>query len=234
MRNTIEKDLIFFLESEFLKQAKIIIKDDIFDYNNFYLSVQNGINKCYHDKYSDIDIEIKFNNIDSITLEELNIDNVLGIRYEDNNENIGIRLVKRNGIRYDIILSGVNNTDKLKNEIDKLNRSNQFLFIMALGKLMRGDYLIADHLAHTLCMETLVNQMIKRDKEKGINIHRYGYRETLEYFKLYKKIDNCKYCIGDENYNHIVKELISNIENLDNFTKQDKEDIFHIWDNYIK
>ena len=50
--------------------------------------------------------------------------------------------------------------------------------MQALGKLLRRDYLIADHLAHMLIMEGLVLQMEMRDAKYGTNIHRYGYGEV--------------------------------------------------------
>ena len=56
-----------------------------------------------------------------------------------------------------------------------------FIAVQALGKLLRRDYLIADHLAHMLIMEGLVLQMEMRDAKYGTNIHRYGYGEVPAY-----------------------------------------------------
>lgn len=56
-----------------------------------------------------------------------------------------------------------------------------FIAVQALGKLLRRDYLIADHLAHMLIMEGLVWQMEARDAKYGTNIHRYGYGEVPAY-----------------------------------------------------
>lgn len=56
-----------------------------------------------------------------------------------------------------------------------------FIAVQALGKLLRRDYLIADHLAHMLIMEGLVLQMEARDVRYGTNIHRYGYGEVPAY-----------------------------------------------------
>lgn len=66
-----------------------------------------------------------------------------------------------------------------------LTKADSFWFIavQALGKLYRGDYLIADHLTNMLINETLVAQMIERDNQYGTNIHRYGHQEELEYQK---------------------------------------------------
>ena len=56
-----------------------------------------------------------------------------------------------------------------------------FIAVQALGKLLRRDYLIADHLAHMLIMEGLVLHMDMRDAKYGTNIHRYGYGEVPAY-----------------------------------------------------
>lgn len=56
-----------------------------------------------------------------------------------------------------------------------------FVQVQALGKLLRGDYLIAAHLANCQVNETLVMQMRQRDDATGTNVHRYGGRERLAY-----------------------------------------------------
>lgn len=59
-----------------------------------------------------------------------------------------------------------------------------FVQVQALGKLLRGDYLIAAHLANCQVNETLVMQMRQRDDATGTNVHRYGGRERLAYLDI--------------------------------------------------
>ena len=84
-----------------------------------------------------------------------------------------------------------------------------FIAILSLGKLMRNDYLISAHLAHMICMNSLVEQMVDRDIQYNTNFHRYGYMESLNYYNTYNSTKN-KYCNSKNNeYNHISKLLIS-------------------------
>ncbi len=59
-----------------------------------------------------------------------------------------------------------------------------FVQVQALGKLLRGDYLIAAHLVNCQVNETLVLQMRQRDDAAGTNVHRYGGRERLAHMDV--------------------------------------------------
>lgn len=169
MKELMKKDLIEFINNPFLKEAQISIENISLKLNNDERIIDTAIDECYHDKYSDIDIKLRFNKIVTITLDDLKINKIFGIKYEESEDGLVIRLVKNNGVRYDIVLLGIRNFETIKQERTVLNKKNQVLSVMALGKLMRSDYLIADHLAHMLCMEVLVEQMVDRDVEKGTN-----------------------------------------------------------------
>lgn len=79
-----------------------------------------------------------------------------------------------------------------------------FVQVQALGKLFRRDYLIADHLAHMNLNETLVQQMVVRDQEKGTNHHRYGDGEERVYEKY---LSDCPMCTGDDSHDRIANKL---------------------------
>ena len=196
--------------------------------------LSDALEKCIHDKYSDIDILIKCSNNANVKLENLGISKktILGIKLEENEDSYVVRLVQKNGIRYDIVLFDID-PENLKIEIDEVKKEELFIAILALGKLMRKDYLISAHLAHLLCMETLVHQMKERDLKYNTNFHRYGYREKLKYLTTYKNVSNT-YLTNDETYNHIAKLLISGIENSPNISDDDKRTFYEIWNDYIK
>ena len=214
----------------FIKE--ILIKDIFINSESDLLE---GIKKCIHDKYSDIDITLNIKDNNCIQLKDIGIVNeeILGIKLEVTESNCVIRMIQKNGIRYDIILFGADN-QKIENEINVIEKADMFVAILALGKLMRKDYLISAHLAHMLCMESLVDQMKARDVEYNTNFHRYGYREDLNYFNTYKKLEN-KYCDSDDIvYNHISKLLISGVENIKEISDADKKKFYEIWDFYLK
>ena len=214
----------------FIKE--ILIKDIFI---NSESDLSEGLKKCIHDKYSDIDITLNIKDNNCIQLKDIGIVNeeILGIKLEVTESNCVIRMIQKNGIRYDIILFGADN-QKIEKEINVLEKADMFVAILALGKLMRKDYLISAHLAHMLCMESLVDQMKTRDIEYNTNFHRYGYKEKLNYFNTYKNIEN-KYCNSDDKfYNHISKLLISGIENIKSISDEDKKNFYEIWDFYLK
>lgn len=62
------------------------------------------------------------------------------------------------------------------------------LAVIAINKLVRGDYLIASHLALEMTQDCIVLQMISRDKEKGTNVHRTGEFEFVEILDKIKGI----------------------------------------------
>lgn len=62
------------------------------------------------------------------------------------------------------------------------NMANSFWFkgVVAIAKISRNDYLIAAHLALEMAQDCIVLQMMLRDREKGTNIHRFGWKENVE------------------------------------------------------
>lgn len=130
-------------------------------------------------------------------------------------------------------------------EVVNLDKANQFWFcaIQALAKLLRRDYLIADHLSHILLMEGLVLQMMQRDNTYHTNFHRYGYGETL----AYQEVDVTGYetymilLTPDQTYRRIAENLIRAVISYDNLALEEnslyegrRELFFAIWDCYIK
>ncbi|MDO4337181.1 MAG: hypothetical protein Q4C91_03730 [Eubacteriales bacterium] len=111
-----------------------------------------------------------------------------------------------------------------------------FIAVQALTKLLRRDYLIADHLSHMLLMEGLVLQMEERDKKYGTNFHRYGYAEELAY-RTVSLAGYEKYLQGgDENYRYIAANLIRAAVSYDRLASEAdnhyvirKENFFEIW-----
>lgn len=89
----------------------------------------------------------------------------------------------------------------------ELEKADMFWFeqVHAIAKLYRGDYLIADHLANMQINETLVAQMIERDNRYGINFHRYGDKECLEY--LQSKLMNSSLRMKDETFQMIAEKI---------------------------
>lgn len=106
------------------------------------------------------------------------------------------RIARRDGMRFDLALSlcvdaecralGLEPEREPERRLDGrfwpcLGRAHAdefwFVQVQALGKLLRGDYLIAAHLANCQINETLVMQMRLRDDAAGVNVHRYGGRE---------------------------------------------------------
>ena len=222
-------------------------------------AASRAINECFHDIYSDIDIQIKiklgdedYNSkapIYADCLKRLGFDNdILGVAHyctEERGE--VIRVCKTNGMRFDLIITAIcaEGVPTLPHEYisDALGKVNNFWFIatQALGKLMRKDYLISCHLAHMLIQEALVLQMIMRDNEKGTNIHRYGYSEELDYFSLYSKEDIHYAKTSDETYNHIARLLYCAVKSydrlyyfIDNLYVSRLDDYLSIWDCYCK
>jgi len=61
-------------------------------------------------------------------------------------------------------------------EADVLAMADPFWFqaAVAIGKVMRDDLLIGAHVALDLARTCLVLQMMRRDREKGTNVHRSG------------------------------------------------------------
>ena len=118
------------------------------------------------------------------------------------------------------------------------DNTNRFWFIQiqALGKLYRKDYLISSHLANMNCNETLVMQMIMRDRKYSTNHHRYGYSEQLDYVEDLGKVP---YKSEDQTFNRIADHLYAAALAYDRLAKyfypqyKDRSgDFFAIWDAY--
>lgn len=222
-------------------------------------AINRAFNNCYHDMYSDVDIEIKiklnqeeYNNNSSIyadCLGRLGLDNdILGISHyctEERGE--VIRLCKTNGMRFDLIITAVC-TEGIPllphvNISENLRKTNNFWFIaiQALVKLMRKDYLISSHLAHMLIQEGLILQMIMRDNEKNTNFHRFGYEEELEYLNVINQEEIPLANTSDDTYNYIATLLYSAVKSydklsisLDNLYKSRFENYLNIWFCYCR
>jgi hypothetical protein len=212
----------------------IMIKGEVIPSIEDEHAITKAFNKCYHDIYSDVDIEMKiklnkdeYNRNSSIyadCLGRLGLGNadVLGISHyctEERGE--VIRLCKTNGMRFDLIITSECTEDilLLPHTIlsDELRKINKFWFvaIQALGKLMRKDYLISSHLAHMLIQEGLVLQMIMRDNEKNTNFHRFGYEEELNYLTVMNQEEVSFANTSDDTYNHIARLLYSAVKSYD-------------------
>lgn len=165
------------------------------------------------------------------------------------------RVIFRNGIRFDIGMYITKDITapiyRIPREIEKemrdegkfwerwsLQKADEFWFtqIHSLAKLMRGDYLIADHLANMQINETLVAQMLERDNLYGTNIHRYGYREKLAYKDVEKEF---VFSAQDETYNMIADKLVSAavsydrlIQGLNPLYEERRNIFFKIWKQY--
>ena len=148
----------------------------------------------------------------------LSKDKYLGLAFSDGDRLFQMfRVILKSGIRFDIgFYITEDNTvaihnipqgkeDEIKDEGKfwsrwDLHKTDSFWFveIQALAKLLRGDYLIADHLANMQINETLVAQMIDRDDRlvKKLNSS-YEERGGIffeiwdEYRKLYKNKGSC-------------------------------------------
>lgn len=172
--------------------------------------IWNALEASYHDRFSDVDIHVYVNLHPENCRETLiyhqhpqrlglNRDHYLGLMMGGLHDTPVLRLVMKNGMRYDLafhitedlsapILQFPQEEDIVKQDGRfwpdwDLKKADAFWFmqIQALGKLYRGDYLIADHIANMQINETLVAQMVMRDDQYGTNIHRYGHGEELDY-----------------------------------------------------
>ena len=212
----------------------------------------------FHDLYSDVDISVKvcLPRDGSVTADKyekridrfgVNEETALGWMFVPDNH--VYRLIFKNGMRYDFIFE-FEYSDDAKLELDEyvstvednpdwpMDNINRFWFIQlqALGKLYRKDHLISTHLANMNCNDTLVMQMIMRDKQYGTNHHRYGYSEELEYLKDMGKMP---YKSDDPTFNRIADQIYAASLAYDRLAKnfypeyQDRSgDFFAIWDWY--
>lgn len=212
----------------------------------------------FHDLYSDVDISVKVRlpKDGSVTPVEytkridrfgVNEDTALGWMYVPDNH--VYRIIFYNGMRYDLIFEFEYADDVLfaladaapsagENMAWPSENINRFWFIQlqSLGKLYRKDHLISAHLANVNANETLVMQMILRDKQYGTNHHRYGYSEELEYVK---DLGKAPYKSDDQVFNRIADQLYASALAYDrlvrNFYPEYKDRsgaFFDIWDWY--
>lgn len=216
-------------------------------------SIRNALEASYHDRFSDVDIHIYVNLHPENCGESfvyyqypqrlgLIRDNYLGLMLGGAHDVPVLRVAMKNGMRYDLDFHITEDFSapilhfSQEEQIDKrdgrfwpdwdLKKADAFWFnqIQALGKLYRGDYLIADHLANMQINETLVAQMVMRDDQYGTNIHRYGHYEELDYQnvkqaeKVFRNQDNTFQGIADKlyaaaiSYDRLVKQLNSRYE----------------------
>ena len=219
---------------------------------------KKAFDASFHDLYSDVDLSVKvcLPNDGSVTSEEyekridrfgVNEDTALGWMFVPDNH--VYRLIFKNGMRYDLLFEfeysddaalelGEYSSPAADNPDWPMNNINQFWFIQiqALGKLYRKDNLISTHLANMNCNDTLVMQMIMRDKQYGTNHHRYGYSEEPEYLKDLGKMP---YKSDDPTFNRIADHIYAASLAYDRLAKnfypeyQDRsEDFFAVWDWY--
>ena len=219
---------------------------------------KKAFESSFHDLYSDVDISLKVRlpKDGSVTPEEylkridrfgINENTALGWMSDAGN-NV-CRIIFKNGMRYDLIFEFEYSEDAVLSledpaysvednsdwPVENINRF-WFIQIQALGKLYRKDYLISAHLANVNCNETLVMQMIMRDKQYGTNHHRYGYSEELEYVK---DMGKSPYKSDDPVFNRIADQLYAAALSYDRLVRNFYPDyrdrsgaFFDIWNWY--
>lgn len=241
-------------EIEGVKLCDIVIQNN----EHKEANVRKALNQSYHDCYSDSDISIIVNlptNSKITPLEYVKHPSRFGITPDKylgflKTGDSGIyRIIFKDGTRYDFgfefryddSFSNVeleNETERYSNPKWPIEKVDEFWFVMiqALGKLYRRDYLISSHLANININETLVQQMILRDIERGTNHHRYGYAEELIYHKY--KGQN-KFMTGDDTFDMIADKLYATALAYDELTKkfypeyeERSETLFDIWHCY--
>jgi hypothetical protein len=244
-KEVMEQEAISFLSVLFTlpEVEKVQIKDVFILSMDDNLNIKKGLELCYHDKYSDVDINVYLRlhpedyygetPIYKRYFSRLGIkDRIFGIILQKRiDDKEGIRICLNNGVRIDFscfcrcdetakLLKYAQTTiEESKNltSKDDLEKAQWFWFVavQALGKLMRKDYLISSHLAHMLIMEGLVTQMLMRDDQYGTNFHRFGYSEQLEYLKVDISYVNKFKIHNDETHNHITELLYQAVVSYD-------------------
>lgn len=235
--------------------------------------IRHALEASYHDRFSDVDIHI-YAKLHPENCEEtfvyyqhperlgLSRDNYLGMMLGGQHDTPVLRLVMKNGIRYDLDFHLIKDlsatilqfpqeelTEKREGRFWPdwdLKKADAFWFIQiqALGKLYRGDYLIADHLANMQINETLAAQMVMRDDQYGTNIHRYGYFEELDYQKVRESEGNFSeimesYPAKDKTFQMIADKLYAAAISYDRLVKHlnpkyelRSSNYFDIWQAY--
>ncbi len=209
---------------------RVAIKDIEIKNESDEANLRCGIDACYHDHLSDIDIHmwIRLHPADlkdsphfyQARLSRLGLDqDVFGILFQprDEKQTEGIRVVLQSMLRMDIRIHveedpaapvlGIPSGCRKTPAQEKYD-SFWFIAIQTLAKLLRKDYLISDHLSHMLLMEGLVLQMVERDERCGVNFHRFGYAERLRYLDVDMEAVSHLCRTSDEVYNHIAENLL--------------------------
>lgn len=259
-KETIKCGMVSFLDKLFALpeveaiQVKGIKINSAFDSE----SIEKAINASYHDVLSDIDfsIEVSLSPEDFSSKEpvyrkhfsRLGIDkDVFGVLFQErDSEGTEVhRLCLKNGFRSDLIFHS-----RCEKEMAPLPESGEeaqsqrdsfwFLAIQTLGKLLRRDYLIADHISHMLLMEGLVLQMEERDRSHETNFHRYGYAENIEYQNVSLE-GYGRFLTGDKGFCHTAENLIRAVVSYDTLCVREnpqytpKQDVFfEIWEAYLE
>lgn len=276
-KQTIEVETREFLKVLFSlpEVEKVAIKEIVISGINDEEHIKQGLELCYHDRFSDLDLSIvvKINPLDyygemplyNNFLPRLKLgDKFLGMTFSTR-FNLGmheecLRIFLKTGFRMDLVcwihcdhearrLPESDRRIKITNKQDgnlwedwSLEKVEKFwaTAVHALGKLMRKDYLIADHLSHMLLMEGLVIQMEMRDNLYKTTIHRYGYSEELAYLKVDLQDAQIFMVEGDEIYNRIAEQLYRAAVSYDLLVQQSNKtyksclDAFlEIWKAYI-
>lgn len=247
-------NLLSLPEIEGVKLCDIVIQNN----ESKEANVKEALNQSYHDCYSDSDISIIVNlptNSKITPLEYMKHPSRFGITPDKylgffKTVDSGIyRIIFKDGTRYDfgfefryddsfkdVELQA--EPERYSNPKWPIEKVDEFWFIMiqALGKLYRRDYLISSHLVNININETLVQQMILRDIERGTNHHRYGYSEKLIYHKYEGQN---KFVTGDETFDMIADKLYAVALAYDELTKEfypeyeeRSEVLFDIWQCY--
>lgn len=246
------QDLIRMLECIFVlpEVKKVTIRSMDISSPDEKERIRTALEASYHDRFSDVDIHIYVNLRPENSGESfvyylhperlgLTRDNYLGLMLGGMHSTPVLRLILKNGMRYDLdfhvteawsapILEFPQEEQPEKREGRfwpdwDLKKADAFWFnqIQALGKLYRQDYLIADHLANMQINETLVAQMVMRDDQLGTNIHRYGCCEKLDYQnaqqteRIFRNQDGTfqkiadKLCAAAISYDRLVQQLNS-------------------------
>lgn len=267
-RKMMEQETVNFLEKLFSLNEieKVALKEVDISFLGRTENIKRGFDECFHDCLSDVDINIwvrlhakDFNDKDKTPIYKtffprLQIDDaVFGIIFQDRNraENTEVlRICLKTGFRIDLICHlrcdqdapVLPEKDLWKGSPRGSESADAFWFkaVQDLVKLLRHDYLIADHLTHMLLMEGLVLQMEERDAMYGTNFHRYGYGEELVYRRL--DITDCRKYWGaeDETCSHIAANLIRAVISYDLLSARSdgkyykrKDQFFAIWDSLI-
>lgn len=195
-------------------------------------SLNAAAQTCWHDALSDIDAHVRLrvarSDVDAYATSSgarrlgFARGDVLGMCISGGGTELLYRIVRRDGMRFELSLELVCDDElapsgiapHVEREVKYAGRywprpterqidAFWFVQVQALGKLLRGDYLIADHLTNCQVNETLVMQMRMRDDANGTNVHRYGGRESLAYRSAHAPV----FCAGDDTARSIADRL---------------------------